>query len=197
MDVEVFGHFFKVVGDLVVYIIFSKRIKIGIAVRLFIGFFYKLVHHLGVGMTVFAVCVVSGNLFPVFVVQDGGNICFHILFAEVPAAAFVANFVRVGETQVFVSSGFHHGFKLCASHRIISPGHAHYQIIILNQMPSAPEQIIVRVRHKHHLVVPVQIKGIQVGSCYMGQIQIRIKKIKFMSGKGNRSQYIHRLITTN
>ena len=146
-------------------------------------------HHLVVVMTVFAVCVVSGNLFPVFVVQDGGNICFHILFAEVPAAAIFSDFVRVGENQVFVSSGFHHGFKLCASHRIISPGHAHYQIIILNQMPSAPEQIIVRVRHKHHLVVPVQIKGIQVGGCYMGQIQIRIKKIKFMSGKGNRSQY--------
>ena len=74
--IKIFGHFFKVVGNLVVYIILSKRIEISIAVCFYIGFFYKLVSHLVVVMAVLAVCVVSGNLFPVFVVQDCGNICF-------------------------------------------------------------------------------------------------------------------------
>ena len=54
-------------------------------------------------------------------------------------------------------------------------------------MPSAPEQIIIRVCDEHHLVVTIQIKGVQIGSSYMGQIQVRIKKIKLMSGKDNRA----------
>ena len=45
-------------------------------------------------------------------------------------------------------------------------------------MPSAPEQIIIRVCHKHHLVVTIQIKGIQIGSSYMGQILGKDKKDK-------------------
>ena len=68
--IKIFRHFFKVVGNLVVYIIRSKRIEISIAVCLFIGFCYKLVSHLVVMMAVLTVCIVSGNLFPVFVVQD-------------------------------------------------------------------------------------------------------------------------------
>ena len=138
-------------------------------------------------MAVLAVCVVSGNLFPVFVVQDCGNICFHIFFPVVPATAILSDFVRVGKNQIFVSGGFHYRFKFCASNRIISTGHTHYQIIVLNQMPSAPKQIIIRVRHKHHLVVTIQIKGVQIGSSYMWQIQVRIKEIKLMAGKGNRA----------
>ena len=138
-------------------------------------------------MAVLAVCVVSGNLFPVFVVQDCGNICFHIFFPVVPAAAILSDFVRVGKNQIFVSGGFHYRFKFCASNRIISTGHTHYQIIVRNQMPSSPEQIIIWVCHKHHFVVTLQIKGVQVGCSYMWQIQVRIKKIKLMAGKGNRA----------
>ena len=185
--IKIFRHFFKVVGNLVVYIIRSKRIEISIAVSLFIGFCYKLVSHLVVVMAVLAVCVVSGNLFPVFVVQDCGNICFHIFFPVVPAAAIFSDFVRVGKNQIFVPGSFHYGFKFCASNRIISTGHTHYQIIVFNQVPSTPEQIIIWVRHKHHFVVTLQIKGVQVGCSYMWQIQVRIKKIKLMAGKGNRA----------
>ena len=50
-------------------------------------------------------------------------------------------------------------------------------------MSSAPEQIIIWVCDEHHLVVTIQIKGVQIGSSYMGQIQIRIKKIKIRKKK--------------
>ena len=140
-------------------------------------------------MTVLTISIVGGNLFPIFVVQNSGNIGFHILSPVTPTAAIFSDFVRVGKNQIFVPGSFHYGFKFCASNRIISTGHTYYQIIILNQMPSAPEQIIIRVRHKHHLVVTLQIKIVQIGSSYTGQIQVRIKKIKLMSGKCNGNQH--------
>lgn len=97
LDVEIFGHFFKVVGNFVVYIIFSKRIEICAAASFFIFFLYKLMGHLVVLVAVFAVRVVGGHLGPVFVIQDGGDVCFHVFFPEGPGAPAFPDFVRIGE----------------------------------------------------------------------------------------------------
>ena len=68
LDVEIFLHFFKVVGNLVIYIIFSKRIEICLAASFFIFFFHKLMGHLVVLVPVFAVRVVGGHLGSGFVI---------------------------------------------------------------------------------------------------------------------------------